>query len=158
MTYKRKTAALPRSFCLVFYNRVMFKIEPKTIEWLMAGDPCIRWQVQRDLLDKKPAVYEKERAKVAKEGWGAKYLALQDKEGRWGKGLYSPKWISTHYTMLTLRFLGLPAGNKQAAKGCAQLLEGRVSCGPRHPLRKRKLIPARGERRNLHHGHGLIHF
>jgi len=34
----------------------VFKIEPKTIEWLLEGDPSIRWQMRRDLLDEKPAV------------------------------------------------------------------------------------------------------
>lgn len=89
----------------------------------MEGDPAIRWQVQRDLLGEKPAVYEKERAKVASEGWGKRYLALQDKKGIWGNGLYSPKWISTFYTLWTLRFIGLPARNPQALKACRVLME-----------------------------------
>lgn len=101
----------------------MSKIGPELVGWLLDSDPAIRWQVQRDLLAEKPAVYEKERGKVAKEGWGAKYLARQDKTGTWDNGLYSPKWTSTHYTLLTLRFLGLPAKNPQALKGCARLLE-----------------------------------
>lgn len=105
------------------YNRAMFKIEPATIAWLMEGDPSIRWQVQRDLLDEKPAVYQKERAKTATEGWGARLLEKQDKKGTWANGLYVPKWTSTHYTLLTLRFLGLPATNAHALKGCAVLLE-----------------------------------
>ena len=36
----------------------------------MEGDPAIRWQAQSDLLDEKPDVYEKERAKVATKGLG----------------------------------------------------------------------------------------
>ena len=99
------------------------KIEAEIIDWLLDGDPAIRWQVQRDLLGAKPAVYQKERAKIAKEGWGKQYLGFQNKNGTWGGGFYSPKWISTHYTLLTLRFLGLPPGNAQALKGCGQLLD-----------------------------------
>ena len=38
-------------------------------------------------------------------------------------GLYSPKWISTTYTMLLLRDFGLPANNGQARKACALLLD-----------------------------------
>ena len=41
----------------------------------------------------------------------------------WGGGIYGPKWISTTYTMLTLRRIGLPADNEQAHRGCQQLLE-----------------------------------
>jgi hypothetical protein len=59
---------------------------------------------------------------VAEKGWGAQFLALQDPGGTWGGGLYGPKWISTTYTLLALRMLGLPADNPQALKGCEQLL------------------------------------
>jgi hypothetical protein len=93
------------------------------LEWLLGGDPAVGWQVQRDLLDADPAQVESERELVAEQGWGAQLLALQDPSGRWGGGLYSPKWISTTYTLLTLRFLGLPAGNQQALEGCRLLLE-----------------------------------
>ena len=60
---------------------------------------------------------------------GRRLLARQDPEGRWGgglssdDGLYSPKWISTHYTMLLLRDFGLPATNRQARKACTLLLD-----------------------------------
>jgi hypothetical protein len=38
-------------------------------------------------------------------------------------GLYSPKWISTTYTMLLLRDFGLPATNRQARRACTLLLD-----------------------------------
>jgi len=60
---------------------------------------------------------------VAREGWGARLLALQDPEGTWGGGLYSPKWTSTTYTMLLLRDFGLPPSNPQARRACSLLLE-----------------------------------
>ncbi len=91
--------------------------------WILEGDPSIRWQVQRDLLDSSPAKYELERRKIAKEGWGARLLALQEPDGRWGGGLYGPKWISTTYTMLTLRLLGLPPNNPQAKRACKIFLD-----------------------------------
>jgi hypothetical protein len=56
-------------------------------------------------------------------------LAKQDPEGTWAGGLssdgglYSPKWISTTYTMLLLRDLGLAANNPQARKACKLLLD-----------------------------------
>ncbi len=100
-----------------------------TIDWLLAGDPAIRWQTLRDLVDAPPRTVARERNEVAREGWGARLLARQDPEGTWagGKssdgGLYSPKWTSTTYTMLLLRDLGLPAGNRQAHKACTLLLD-----------------------------------
>jgi hypothetical protein len=96
-----------------------------TVPWLLEGDPAIRWQVLRDLAGASERAVERERQKVAREGWGARLLAKQDADGRWarGHGLYSPKWISTTYTMLLLRDLGLPAGNPHAQKACELLLD-----------------------------------
>ena len=94
-----------------------------TIDWLLAGDPAIRWQVQRNLTDSAPWTVAREQRRVATEGWGANLLALQDPEGTWAGGMYSPKWISTTYTMLLLRDLGLPSWNRQAHKACELLLD-----------------------------------
>ncbi len=30
------------------------QIDPAILNWLLDGDPAIRWQVQRDLLDEPP--------------------------------------------------------------------------------------------------------
>jgi hypothetical protein len=100
-----------------------------TIDWLLAGDPAIRWQALRALTDAPPSVVERERSRVAREGWGAALLSRQDADGRWAggespdRGLYSPKWISTTYTMLLLRDLGLPTDDACARKACTLLLE-----------------------------------
>ena len=93
------------------------------IPWLLEGDPSIRWQVQRDLLNSFPAKVDAERRKIAKEGWGARFLSLQDTDGTWGGGIYGPKWTSTTYTMLTLRLLGLPPNNPQAKRACKIFLD-----------------------------------
>lgn len=95
----------------------------KNISWLLEGDPSIRWQGQRDLLNLPPAKYEAERGKIAKEGWGKRLLDKQDPDGRWGGGMYGPKFISTTYTMLTLRLLGLPPNNPQAKRACKLFLD-----------------------------------
>jgi hypothetical protein len=91
--------------------------------WLMEGDPAVRWQVQRDLLDEPAAVHEAERARVATEGWGARYLTEQDASGTWSQALYSPKWVSTHYTLLTLLRIGLPPDQPQAVQAARILLD-----------------------------------
>ena len=101
-----------------------------TIRWLLAGDPAIRWQVLRDLVGARHRAVERERRRIARAGWGALLLARQDPAGTWagGKssdgGLYSPKWISTTYTMLLLRDFGLPPANRRARKACTLLLDG----------------------------------
>ncbi|MBE9525120.1 MAG: hypothetical protein IMY76_08465, partial [Chloroflexi bacterium] len=97
--------------------------EDAVIRWLLEGDPAVRWQVQRDLLHAEPDMIQRDREQVATQGWGARFLGLQDATGTWGGGLYSPKWISTTYTLLTLRRIGLPPTNLQAQKGCLLLLD-----------------------------------
>jgi hypothetical protein len=100
------------------------------MKWLLDGDAAIRWQTMSDLAGGTERRVERERRKVAREGWGARLLAKQDGKGTWagGKsgdgGLYSPKWTSTTYTMLLLRDFGLPPGNRQARKACKLLLDG----------------------------------
>lgn len=99
------------------------------VPWLLDGDPAIRWQTRRDLVGASARIVERERSRVARDGWGARLLAKQDPEGTWAGGLssdgglYSPKWTSTTYTMLLLRDLGLAANNRQAQKACTLLLD-----------------------------------
>ena len=99
-------------------------------QWLLAGDPAIRWQVLRDVVGAAESTVKRARQKVAREGWGLRLLALQDPAGTWAEGLssdgglYSPKWTSTTYTMLLLRDIGLPATNRRARKACKLLLDG----------------------------------
>jgi hypothetical protein len=100
-----------------------FKIQGKIIKWLMEGDPSIRWQVLRDLADADPREIENEREKILKAGWGKKLLSYQMPSGLWADSLYSRKWISTTYTMLLLKILGLSPKNAQAQKSCNVLLE-----------------------------------
>jgi hypothetical protein len=104
-------------------------LSDKTVQWLLDGDPAIRCQTMRDLVCASESTVEREREKIPREGWGARLLAKQHRSGLWapGKsgdgGLYSPKWISTTYTMLTLRDFGLPPTNRQAQKACELLLD-----------------------------------
>ena len=97
--------------------------EQKLINWLLDSDPAIRWQVLQDLCEAEASKVITERQKIATEGWGAKFLSLQDKDGRWANALYSPKWISTTYTMLLLKRFGLEPTNPQAQLACQRLLD-----------------------------------
>jgi hypothetical protein len=99
------------------------------IDWLLGGDPSIRWQTLRDVVDASARAVQRERARVASDGWGARLLAKQGRSGKWAGGrspdvgLYTPKWTSTTYTLLLLRDFGLAPTNDQARRGAALLLE-----------------------------------
>ena len=76
------------------------------IDWLMDSDPAIRWQVMRDLTDAPPDTVAAERARVAKEGWGAQLLAAQDPDGRWSGGTFFPRWVGTSDVLHLLYLFG----------------------------------------------------
>lgn len=100
------------------------------IDWLLEGDPSIRWQTLCDLLDAPVDDVTAERRRVGKEGWGARLLALQDSDGCWGGGAYSPKWTSTTYTLLLLRHLGLDPTSEPVRAAIARV-SAHVVMGPR---------------------------
>lgn len=107
-------------------NRDMADDDParaRIIDWLLAGDPSIRWQVMRDLEGVPESGWRAEQERVASEGWGARLLSHQDPDGRWTPRLYGKKWISTTYSLVLLRRLGLPAGDPRALRSCALFLD-----------------------------------
>lgn len=95
----------------------------QTIEWLLEGDPAIRWQTLRDLIRADESLWKSEQERVANEGWGARLLSHQDEDGRWTPRLYGKKWISTTYTMVLLRQMGLPRSDPRALKSCHLFLK-----------------------------------
>jgi len=101
------------------------------LDWLLDSDPAIRWQVMRDLTDEPTSRVAAERARVAGEGWGARLLALQAHDGQWGGGVYSPKWISTTYTLLLLRHLGADPDDGRV-RAAIDLVRDRVVMGGRN--------------------------
>ncbi len=95
-------------------------------DWLLDGDPAIRWQALRDLVGAPAEKVAAERARVATEGWGARLLALREPDGQWDGGACFPRriaddwragiepdfssgqpWTSTLPTLAVLRDLGL---------------------------------------------------
>jgi hypothetical protein len=60
------------------------------VPWLLDSDPALRWQVERDILRAPENVWQATRARVAREGFGAQLLALQDADGQWAGGAYFP--------------------------------------------------------------------
>ncbi|MDK1327522.1 hypothetical protein [Arthrobacter sp. zg-Y1143] len=66
------------------------RTDDPVVEWLLQGDPAIRWQVLRDLLDASQDEVDAERARVEHEGWGAGLLARRAPDGRWADGACFP--------------------------------------------------------------------
>jgi hypothetical protein len=103
------------------------------IDWLLDSDPSIRWQVMRDLIGAPATGVAAERARVATEGMGAKLLALQSDDGRWGGAAWNRGWDSTMHVLMLLRDLGLDPASDQACRAVG-LVRDRVTwrgCGPR---------------------------
>jgi len=76
-------------------------------DWLLDSDPAIRWQVMQDLLDRPAEVVSAERNRVAKQGWGAQLLALQEPDGYWGGEEWDNERRSVYWTLHLLRWFGV---------------------------------------------------
>jgi hypothetical protein len=108
------------------------KSDSSVIQWLLESDPSIRWQVMRDLTDASADEVAAERARVATAGAGARLLALQAPDGRWGGAAWNRGWDSTMHVLTLLREMGLdPAGD--AARRAVGRVREHVTwqgCGP----------------------------
>ena len=93
------------------------------IDWLLDSDPAIRWQVMRDLTDAPANQVAAERARIAREGWGARILAAQDPDGRWSGGTFAPEWIATMDALHTLYLFGIEPDAPQVQKAIAPVHE-----------------------------------
>jgi len=107
--------------------------DARLLDWLLDSDPAVRWQVERDLTDAAPAVWEATRARVASDGFGAALLAKQDADGQWAGGSFFPAgffgspeseqpgqpWVATTWVLKDLREWGVDA---EALAGTAEKL------------------------------------
>ncbi len=93
------------------------------IDWLLDSDPALRWQVMRDLADAPAEAVEAERAKVAREGWGAELLAAQDADGRWGGGTFFPRGTGTFDSLHLLSLLGPAPRSAEVQRAIAPVHE-----------------------------------
>lgn len=70
----------------------------KIIDWLLTQDPVIVRLTNKYLNDMNVPYHE--------DGYIKTYLSLYDtQKNMWGQGIYSPKWISTHYTLFELLYM-----------------------------------------------------
>ncbi len=92
--------------------------EESVIDWLLAGDPAIRWQVMRDLLGEPAEVWERERRGTVESGWVAELLGHRRPDGEWPKG----RWTDSVWTLLLLVACGLPESHPAARAPIERLL------------------------------------
>src|SRR5258708_7080738 len=113
----------------------MMAIDVALRNWLMDSDPALRWQVERDLAGEPIEVWAQTRDRIATEGFGARLLALQDRDGQWAGGAFFPAgfdfhgpeaapgagqpWTATNWCLNSLRDWGLDAS---ALDNTAELL------------------------------------
>ncbi|MDM4761727.1 squalene cyclase [Galbitalea sp. SE-J8] len=97
----------------------------RILDWMLATDPALAWQVERDLLDAPEERWRATRARVATDGVGARLLAVQDADGQWAGGSFFPAgfdfegpeaapgagqpWTATSWSLKALREWGLDA-------------------------------------------------
>lgn len=104
----------------------------KVVDWLLDSDPSIRWLTMRDLTDVPAGKVAAERARVATEGAGARLLALQAADGRWGGAAWNRGWDSTMHVLSLLREMGLDPASAETRRAVG-LVRDRVTwqgCGP----------------------------
>ena len=88
------------------------------IDWLLEGDPAIRWQVMRDLLDEPAAVWEEERRRTLEHGWVAELLS-RHVEREWPAG----RWTASTWSLLLLIALGVPERHPAAQPELGALVD-----------------------------------
>jgi hypothetical protein len=93
------------------------------INWLLAGDVSIQYQVHRDLLGSDRKTVKELQNRIHTEGWGKRFLSKQLPNGHWGHWFYQPKWTSTHYTLLDLKHLGIKPSISSVQGIMSQVLE-----------------------------------
>ena len=103
------------------------------IDWLLDGDPAIRWQVLRDLTGASEDEVAAERARVEHEGWGARLLEAADADGLWAGGACFPAgyrgdepgqpWVATMHSLQSLVIFGLDPQCPSARRAVEQIAE-----------------------------------
>ena len=111
--------------------------EREIVEWLLEGDVAIEYQARRDLLGEQCPDLQR---RIGEEGWRVRVLSFRKSDGTWGRGFSQPKWTSSHYTLLGLRTLELPANNPMAR---AKNETSREATGAGEPSRWNTLIALR---------------
>jgi hypothetical protein len=105
------------------FTRTGYHARMDVIAWLLEGDPAIRWQVMRDLIDAEPETVAAERARVVREGLGAAILARQGADGAWHRA-DEPDWLPTLHMSTLLLATGADPGDPVFDAAVARLATG----------------------------------
>ena len=95
-------------------------VDDSAVAWLLGQDVAVEFQTRRDLLGHYEANLQEER--IGREGAGAVLLGARGAHGHWGRGLYQPKWTSSHHALLELKNMGLSRTNPEAGETVALIL------------------------------------
>lgn len=86
------------------------------LDWLMEGDPAIQRLTSKYLLGDVMSYND--------SGYIKRYLDLFDEStGLWGGGAYGPKWISTHYTLLELKYMEIDPTHPFYHRGLSNVID-----------------------------------
>ena len=94
-----------------------------TMNWLLDSDPAIRWQVMRDLTHEPAAAIAAERSRITAQGWGARLLDLQSSDGYWGDESERRTWMTTLYSLVTLKDLGVDPASNESRRALGRVCE-----------------------------------
>ncbi|HAS74249.1 MAG TPA: hypothetical protein DCS67_08915 [Clostridiales bacterium UBA8960] len=87
------------------------------LDWLMEGDPAIQRLTCQVVDGVNHIVY-------TEKGLVGMYLErFDERTGLWGGGVYGPKWISTHYTLLELKYMEVDPMHPYYQRGILTLLD-----------------------------------
>lgn len=104
------------------------------IEYLEHSDPSVRYRLHRDILKSDIKDLEAIQNDMKHFGWGYTLMSFQMDNSYWYT-YYQPKWISTHYTLQTLRCLNYPKTNSIEKAIQRILLEDKCGDGGISPSR-----------------------
>jgi hypothetical protein len=98
----------------------MAVVDGSVVRWLLeAKTPSIRYFTLRDLLHKPETDVQAERQAMAADGPIPQILALQTETGQWANeySYYTPKYRSTHWSMMLLTELGIDPADERFQRG-----------------------------------------
>lgn len=88
----------------------------RVLAWLKEGDPVIETLTKRHL--------ENEQTPNETHGYIQRYIDLYDPSTRlWGGGVYGPKWISTHYTLMELKYMAIDPNHPYYHEGLSHVID-----------------------------------
>ncbi|MFP4186589.1 MAG: hypothetical protein ACLFSU_00285 [Acholeplasmataceae bacterium] len=93
------------------------------IDWLLKSNTSLKYLVQRDLLGIPEEELRKRRELILKRGFGLVLMKKQDPDTYMWEGIYSPKYVSTHYTLWQLSQLGAPMDDERIEKAILLVLD-----------------------------------